>query len=258
MKKLLLFFLAFVLFPSLIHAHRLEPIGTELPNVLEKGRLVTEVGFGFLGFDDRTTASTVVPVGIEFSFIQDLQLEVEFPYQDGPGAASGGIGDTEIGVRYQWLHEEDSFLNFSTGLEAKIPTGSEARGLGEGVTAGGPNLNIGRWFHDRFHLLGNVGYEISTKNGQGERSHELIARQALVTRLYEETFYLTEEVSYLPEFHQGTHSERHDHLLVAPGFLIAVRHGVEFKTSFPIGLASDDPDFSWRSQVAISFGEVAF
>lgn len=117
-------------------AHRLEPIGTELPNVIEKGRLVTEVGVDFLGFDDRATASVEIPIGVEFSFIKNFQFELEVPYVDGPARAGNGIGDMEIGVRYQWLDEDSSPLNLSTGIAGLIPTGSEARGLGEGVGGG--------------------------------------------------------------------------------------------------------------------------
>lgn len=258
MKKFLLCVLTCLFIPATSLAHRLEPIGTELPNVVEKGRLVIEVGFDFLGFDDRSTATVAVPVGLEFSFLKNLQLEIEIPFLDGPGSASSGIGDTEAGLRYQWLHEGNAPINFSTGLTGLIPTGSEARGLGEGVGGVELSVNLGRWFGDRFHLMGNLGYGVATLNGAGEREQELITRQALVSRLYENILYLTEELQYFPAFHSGpgvAGVERHDHLLLAPGLIIAVRHGVEFKTSFPIGLAEDDPDFSWRNQLSISFGE---
>lgn len=258
MKRHLLCLLVCLGLPSVASAHRLEPIGTELPGVVEKGRLVTEVGFDFLGFDDRATSSIEIPIGIEFSFIKNLQFELEVPYVDGPEAAGNGIGDMEVGVRYQWLNESDAPLTLSTGIEGTIPTGSEARGLGKGVGAVEGSVLLGRWFGDRFHLMGNVGYGVSTLNDDSEREQELILRQALVTRLYSNILYFTEEFQYLPEFESGegiAGVERHDSLLLSPGFIIAIRHGVEFKTSFPIGLTENDPDFSWRSQVSISFGE---
>lgn len=258
MKTCLSFVLILLMISSVARAHRLEPIGTELPSVIEKGRLVTELGFDFLGFNDRQNSTTAIPIGIEFSFIENLQVELEVPYRDGPGLASGGLGDTEIGLRYQWLDESEAPLTLSTGVAGLIPTGSETRGLGKGVGEVEVMANLGRWFLDRFHLMGNVGYGIATRDAAGKREQEIIIRQALVTRLYEDIVYATEEVQYQPEFVTGGTAngiERHDSLLISPGFILAIRHGVEFKTSFPIGLTHHDPDFSWRSQLSISFGE---
>lgn len=258
MKLRLLFILALLSFHSVALAHRLEPIGTELPYVVEKGRLVSEIGFDWNGFEKQGTSSIEIPIALEFSFIKDLQFELELPYRDLRGSGNSGIGDMEVGTRTQWLHQEKSPLNLSFGIAGRIPTGSEERGLGHGVGAIEPNIALGHWFGDRFHLMGNLGYEFGFKNSAGEREQELILREAFVTRLYENTLYLTEELHYVPEFETGptvAGTERHDHLLLAPGLLIAIRHGVEFKTAFPFGLMSEDPDFSWRAQLSITFGE---
>ncbi len=245
-------------YTSIASAHRLEPIGTELPNVVEKGRLVTEVGFDFVGFDEPTTSSLEVPLGVEFSFIKNLQFEIEVPFIDNRETAATGIGDTEVGIRYQWLDEKTLPITLSTGIAGIIPTGSAERGLGHGVGGIEGIVALGRWFGDRFNLIGNLGYEWAVANEEGEREQELFIRQALVTRLFQNIVYMTEEFEYHPEFETGPEIdgvERKDSLLITPGFIIAIRHGVEFKTSFPFGLTENDPDFSWRSQLSISFGE---
>jgi hypothetical protein len=260
MKRLIVIVLMYLVLPSVAQAHRLEPIGTELPNVLDKGDLVAELGFDYLGLDNRTTSSTEIPVGIEFSVIKNLQFELQIPYIDGPGAADSGIGDMKVGARYQWLHEDSRWVNLSIGLEGKIPTGSEVRGLGKGVGEIEGVVHVGRHFGDRFHLMGSLGYGIATLNDDGEREQELAIRQAVTVRLYGTLLYFTEEFQYHPEFESGAGIagvERTDSLLLSPGIIVAIRHGVEFKTSFPIGLASGDPDFSWRSQLSINFGELA-
>ena len=98
------------------------------------------------------------------------QLEVGIPLQRVGARGAGfqtGIGDMEVGYRYQLLGGEDARLTLSPGLELTLPTGSESRGLGEGSTEVEVALPATLRFGPRLFTHTSVGVSRTTGSGAG-------------------------------------------------------------------------------------------
>ncbi len=68
------------------------------------------------------------------------QVEAVLPFASAPGPGrETGVGDIELGVKYALTPGAGSYL-LSGGFDVKMPTGSEARGLGDGTTVFEPYL----------------------------------------------------------------------------------------------------------------------
>jgi hypothetical protein len=108
--------------------------------------------------------SGVLGVAVNVGLLPNLEasvagtLAVDDPAGDG---ARGGIGDTFLAVKYRFLDEAPPWPALLARFVLRIPTGDEARGLGEGhvnvhlLLAGSRTLGP-------VTLTGNVGYAITT------------------------------------------------------------------------------------------------
>jgi len=69
------------------------------------------------------------------------QWEISIPFASRFGdPAESGIGDVEIAGKYAFFHDLSSMTIVSFGLEAGLPTGSAAKGLGSGIWKLSPYL----------------------------------------------------------------------------------------------------------------------
>jgi Putative MetA-pathway of phenol degradation len=99
--------------------------------------------------------------------LPDLQLKLEFPikivHEDG-GNTTAGAGDLLLGVKWRFLNNEHSHLQLGIYPQLLLPTGDDARGLGEGRPAFVfPIVAQKSW--DAWTLYGNVGFWWQTVAG---------------------------------------------------------------------------------------------
>jgi len=92
--------------------------------------------------------------------LPDVQLKLEFPirivHEDSDGT-SAGAGDLLVGVKWRFLHNEQSQLQLGIYPQLLLPTGDHTRGLGEGRPAFVlPLVAQKNWA--KWTLYGNVGY----------------------------------------------------------------------------------------------------
>jgi Putative MetA-pathway of phenol degradation len=92
--------------------------------------------------------------------LPDIQLKLEFPVsvvrEDGNGTEAGP-GDLLTGVKWRFLNNEQSQLQFGIYPQLLLPTGDHARGLGDGGSAFVfPLLAQKNW--DRWTFYGNIGF----------------------------------------------------------------------------------------------------
>ena len=111
---------------------------------------------------ERTPGKTEMDAPLfDFNYgLPDLQLKLEFPikivHEDGHGTASGG-GDLLLGVKWRFLHNEQSQLQLGVYPQLLLPTGDHARGLGEGRPAFVlPLVAQKNW--EKWTLYGNAGF----------------------------------------------------------------------------------------------------
>ena len=88
---------------------------------------------------------------------QTHQFSYTVPYAWLAAGGDDGIGDIMLNYRYQALMETDALPAFSPRVSLILPTGDEARGLGNGSTGYQFNLPISKIVSDRVTLHGNAG-----------------------------------------------------------------------------------------------------
>jgi hypothetical protein len=92
--------------------------------------------------------------------LPDVQLKLEFPvkivHEDRDGTAAGA-GDLLLGVKWRFLNDEQSQFQLGTYPQLLLPTGDEARDLGEGRPAFVLPL-VAQKSWDKWTLYGNVGF----------------------------------------------------------------------------------------------------
>ena len=74
---------------------------------------------------------------INYGPLHDTQLHLMIPMTTVGGAgapAVSGLGDTEFGVKYRFVHETNGWPQIAFYPAAELPTGDASRGLGNGRT----------------------------------------------------------------------------------------------------------------------------
>jgi hypothetical protein len=103
--------------------------------------------------------------------LPDVQLKLEFPIKivhEDRNDTAAGAGDLLLGVKWRFLNNEQSQLQFGIYPQLLLPTGDHARGLGDGGSAFVfPLLAQKSW--DKWTLYGNVGYR--WQNGADTRNY---------------------------------------------------------------------------------------
>ena len=74
-------------------------------------------------------------VEVNFSFLRDTFAHVVVPLAyagPSPGPSAYGLGDIELGFKWQFIHQGDVMPAVATFPFVEVPTGDESRGLGNG------------------------------------------------------------------------------------------------------------------------------
>jgi mono/diheme cytochrome c family protein len=113
--------------------------------------LVTEKAFPENEAVLTTTVTRSGLVGNTFLYEQRFgprnQFEIAVPIdfrQSGGGGWTKGLGDLAVAVKRVLFHSADTGTIFSVAGELVLPTGSEGRGLGKGVTVFEPYVALGQ------------------------------------------------------------------------------------------------------------------
>jgi hypothetical protein len=111
---------------------------------------------------ERTPGKTEMDAPLfDFNYgLPDVQLKLEFPvkivHEDRDGTAAGA-GDLLLGVKWRFLNDEQSQFQLGTYPQLLLPTGDQARDLGEGRPAFVLPL-VAQKSWDKWTLYGNVGF----------------------------------------------------------------------------------------------------
>src|SRR5437899_3794479 len=134
------------------------------------------------GRDGRTTEAAAA---LELPILPRWQVEIEVPlvFQDPKdGEAQGGVGDLSVENKVMVWQSLDWLSQIAVGVEVRLPTGSERRGLG-GEAAIEPFVSGGIALGD-FDLLAAVAYEFNVNaHVPGPNEQELTASAAAAWRV---------------------------------------------------------------------------
>jgi hypothetical protein len=202
----------------------------------ERGETQLTFSAGLLRFDRKR--DTRLEAKGEYGITDRLQIEASVPYRFlnkwGP-ANTRGLGDVSAGLSWS-LHNSETF-GAMLGLEVGLPTGSEARDLGEGAVEWEPSLLIGRAFgKTQVHFGLSCGV-----SPEGREWHYDLAAVFPQGR-----FSPTLELN-------GSSSERWGALLVTPGAYYRLGQGAEFGIGVPLGASSRAPRFGLVAKLSFEF-----
>jgi len=113
-------------------------------------------------------SSTVVYYADRFG--PRFQYEVKLPIQtmSSPGQNEAGIGDLELGWKYAFYDDYRNSTIATVGLEAALPTGSEAKGFGAGTVIAVPYAAAGLGVSDILEFQGSAKVETPLDKSKGD------------------------------------------------------------------------------------------
>ena len=248
MKRALLGLAAFLLLLPAMPAHAQDqqiayfyPLRTRRPVIERELELRVEHEKGPEG---RTTE---VAGAIEFPILPRWQIELEVPliFRDPrEGASMAGVGDLEIDSKFLVWRDFDWLAAAAIGVEGKLPTGSERRGLG-GEAAIEPYVTAGIALGP-FDILASVAYEFNLNaHVEGHREQELTASAAAAWRVHRLFSPLVELVTVTRT--RGSDDDKlvgQTRVSVIPGFNAKVAPGMTLRVGIELPLTrpreSDD------------------
>ncbi len=127
-----------------------------------------------LGTEAHGDTSGILPgIEVNYGVVPDVQLHVVMPLAyDSPsgGGLHSGYGDTELGVKYRFVQEDENGWRPMIGIfpMVELSTGSARRGLGAGTTREFLPVWIQKSFGD-WMTYGGGGYNINP--GAGNRNY---------------------------------------------------------------------------------------
>ena len=194
MKKVVSFITTFLLLAAPASAFAGPPFHTDDPEPVEYRH--GEVYLFSTGTKDKDDISGVGPA-VEFNYgiFPDAQFHLICPiaFNASHGKASHfGYGDTELGIKYRFVHQTNILPDIGTFPLAEIPSGDAHKGLGNGRS----QYFLPVWLQKEFGkwtTYGGGGYWINP--GSGNRNWWFSG--ILLQYSFTETFYLGGEV-----FHQ--------------------------------------------------------
>jgi hypothetical protein len=156
------------------------PLVTRRPVIESEVELTLEHEKGAEGRETELAAA------LEIAILPRWQIELEVPLiftdpRDGDGMT--GVGDIEVATKVLLYKSVEHKAQIAAGVEVRLPTGSERRGLG-GVAAIEPFITGGIALGE-FDILAFTAYELNMNaHVRGPREEELTAGVATGYRLH--------------------------------------------------------------------------
>jgi hypothetical protein len=117
--------------------------------------------------DADAWSGTAPQLEVNYGAYPDLQLHLIVPAAfsaPGTGPSHYGLGDVELGAKFRFVHEGDRMPQIGTFPLVELPSGSAAKGLGEGHA----RILIPLWLQKSWGAwtsYGGVGYWLDTGAG---------------------------------------------------------------------------------------------
>jgi hypothetical protein len=180
-----------------------------------------------------------------YSQSHQLSYSIPFSLLNAGSDSASGFGDVFLNYRYQALLENGNTPAVAPRLSLIVPTGSEAKGLGQGSFGGQFNLPVSKIVSERWTLHGNAGVTIfPDMHGKSLVNYNLGA--SAVFAVGRKLNLLLEGVTQWQEQAAFGRIEHSFGALASPGFRYAINAGEAqwvLGLGFPVGLVRQAPDF---------------
>lgn len=142
-------------------AHAGPPYITDDPEPVELHHW--EVYLASIYFNNRDGITATLPhVEVNYGALPDTQLHIIAPMtfvHPAGGKIQYGYGDTELGIKYRFVHESQYMPQIGTFPLAEVSTGDAKLGLGNGKTQYFVPIWIQKsWDKDKWTSYGGAGY----------------------------------------------------------------------------------------------------
>jgi len=207
------------------------------------------------GLDARETEATAA---LEFPILPRLQFEIEVPFivlDPDEGKVVAGFGDIELQAKLQVFKSVQYRALVAFGLESKLASGSNARGLG-GEYAIEPFLTAGIALGP-FDLIGEVAYEWVLNGDEHPREQEFTARLALgypVSRWFTPLLELVTVTKTRGPADDEEGLLHKTQVYLVPGINIRPRPDMTFRAGFQVPLTTAKTfDYQFLSALVVEF-----
>jgi hypothetical protein len=201
--------------------------------------------------------STEVGAALEFPILPRWQIELEVPFvflQERERTAQGGPGDLEIETKVLVFDSIDPPALIAVGVEGRLPSGSERRGLG-GEAAIEPFITGGVALGP-FDVLASIAYEVNLNSHvDGPHAHELAASAALGWRVHRKFTPLV-ELSTITRLRGDSDDGLPDtsQVYLMPGFNVKPLPGTTFRLGIDLPVTRARKfDYTLRGGLVIEF-----
>lgn len=125
----------------------------------------------FSTYDKTRSAKDATLPAFEYNYgvLPDMQLHVMLPFARSipvDGSSEYGLGDIEVGVKYRFIQESDSFPQIGIFPMAELATGDATKGLGNDKTWWRLPVWAQKSLGDDWTTYGGAGYVINKAEGQ--------------------------------------------------------------------------------------------
>ena len=182
-------------------------------------------------------------------FTQAHQFSYTLPYtfMDAGGSKADGIGDISLNYRFQVWMETATRPAFAPRFSLILPTGDEAKGLGNDTVGYQINLPVSKIVSDRWTLHGNAGATFLPDVS----GHDLVSCNLGASAVYAVSSRFNLMLESVANFDESVNdfgrTERTVSAVISPGMRYAFNHPGDAQTvigiAIPIGITSAAPDY---------------
>lgn len=133
--------------PEVTETHKLEGIfNTDLPRTERKGtvRLIVHPHFGDFGRRNYVRVPTGIRWGVSENAEINAMVEPYFAHGLKSGSTGNGLGDFQVGGKYQWKQWPDADYDTSIGFNGFFPVGHPPTDMTTGYNRYSPYVVIGK------------------------------------------------------------------------------------------------------------------
>lgn len=205
-----------------------------------------------------------LPFNIEYGLTDNFQIEAGWTAlslrNPRTGAASSGVGDLELGVKYSFMDIRGSGAHLALAFETELPIGDIDRELTEGFVEYEPSVILARdfpqWGGLQLFAQAGLGLVQRVKSPVDPDDREPPAHELNLAAGFHFPLgptHLTTELNW--SNNRWNHGGTENQLFVTPGLVWPWRRGWEVGLAAPIGLTEQADDIQLVFQLVWEFGD---
>lgn len=225
----------------------LEEAYNQEPGVVQHILNVVHTARRRAGTDDRDLSLVFSQEWPIFTQTHQFAYSIPFTFTEAGGRDDRGLEDITLNYRYQFWLETETRPAFAPSFSLILPTGDEAKGLGNDTVGYQVTLPASKIVSDRWSLHGNAGVTFFPEVS----GHDLVSYSLGASAIYAVRPNFNFMLEVVADFEEGVNdfggTARAVSAVISPGFRYAINHPNDAQTvvglAVPIGITADAPDY---------------